>query len=238
MQLMQAIDTTDTVNYFSPGLDSFTITDTTPNRLIMELCDPYRWNAATIGNRNYTKARMAFIPAWKRKIKTQNITTSLLSILLYDKVNIPDDELPLEDSLIAVLTDYQEELSQMTNYSLSKEKQSLISELHAIGEECGEVDWDGEGACAITDSTLEIAKHFIEVFPEDMPLPEISPDADGDISFDWYWGKGKAVSASINSDGRISFAWLDLPDRGHGVVWFENNICPKRLIVTINGFEG
>ena len=69
----------------------------------------------------------------------------------------------------------------------------------------------GEGAdstenAAVSHETAWKAVAFARLLPRGLPIPEIAPDPDGEISFDWIGRSGKMFSVSIGSDGRISYA--------------------------------
>lgn len=54
--------------------------------------------------------------------------------------------------------------------------------------------------------TAEAAIAFALLLPQSLPIPEVAPEADGDISFDWLGPFGKMFSVSINRNGRIAYA--------------------------------
>ncbi len=54
--------------------------------------------------------------------------------------------------------------------------------------------------------TATQALNFALLLPNSLPIPEISSDPDGDISFDWISKTGKMFSASIDGTGRIAYA--------------------------------
>jgi hypothetical protein len=51
-----------------------------------------------------------------------------------------------------------------------------------------------------------LAERFLTAWPLDLPTPEIGVDPDGEISFDWFGGKGRNFSVSLREDGRIAYA--------------------------------
>ena len=64
-------------------------------------------------------------------------------------------------------------------------KEDALKKLYELVAECTEADWDGYGAEAVSQSAVEYSAHFIRRLPEDLPLPEISVEPDGEISLDW-----------------------------------------------------
>jgi hypothetical protein len=58
----------------------------------------------------------------------------------------------------------------------------------------------------IDAETADAASEFVSLLPWDFPLPEVSPDPDGEILFDWLGPSGKMFSASVNKTGRIAYA--------------------------------
>ncbi len=59
---------------------------------------------------------------------------------------------------------------------------------------------------SVSPDTATYALKFALLLPNSLPIPEISPDPDGDISFDWISKTGKVFSASIDRTGRIAYA--------------------------------
>ena len=118
---------------------------------------------------------------------------------------------------------------------ISPEKDQLFSELREIEKECSEVNWDGEGAMLVDRMTIEQAENFISALPEDIPLPEVAPDPDGEIAFDWIWDKGHTLSLSISPTGSLAYAWIDGEEKGHATSSFYGKM-PQRLINELKGF--
>ena len=58
----------------------------------------------------------------------------------------------------------------------------------------------------VSPDTATQALNFALLLPNSLPIPEISSDPDGDISFDWISKTGKMFSASIDGTGRIAYA--------------------------------
>jgi hypothetical protein len=61
-------------------------------------------------------------------------------------------------------------------------------------------------AIPVSPDTVTQALNFALLLPNSLPIPEISSDPDGDISFDWISKTGKMFSASIDRSGRIAYA--------------------------------
>jgi len=55
-----------------------------------------------------------------------------------------------------------------------------------------QADWDGYGALPLTSESCAHAHHFLSATPEGMVIPEISPTANGTITFEWESGGGEA----------------------------------------------
>lgn len=81
-------------------------------------------------------------------------------------------------------------------------RQILEPEIMALlGSDAG-----NEESVAVNYETAEQAVAFARLLPRALPIPEVAPDPDGEISFDWTGKSGKMFSVSIGSDGRISYA--------------------------------
>jgi hypothetical protein len=59
------------------------------------------------------------------------------------------------------------------------EKSIIISQIVSLAKECAETGWDGDEAAPIDQATVHIAVKFIRALPNDMPLPELTPEPVG-----------------------------------------------------------
>ena len=78
-------------------------------------------------------------------------------------------------------------------------------------------DWDGEGSARVEPSTYGYASQFILLLPSTSPLPEIMPDTDGEILFEWDQGHRLVFSVSVGRDGTLTFAGLFGHAKIHGI---------------------
>lgn len=109
----------------------------------------------------------------------------------------------------------------------------LNSEFQEILEECSTNDWDGYNACAITPEAYSEAIRFTKALPVGLPLPEIVPEADGGIGFEWSSGKFKVFVVSVNGSDVITYAGLYGKNRKtHGEEVFDENI-PHNIIENV-----
>jgi hypothetical protein len=70
-----------------------------------------------------------------------------------------------------------------TRLEEAKSVRHSIEEFGKLGE-----NWDGYGASSISNQTRENANHFVEMIEAarfNMPVPEVSPQPSGTISFEW-----------------------------------------------------
>src|SRR5258708_26538998 len=100
-------------------------------------------------------------------------------------------------------------------------KAAALSDLRKMADECAKDDWHGEGAIGIDAFTLWNAEALIRALPDGFPLPEFAPEPDGSISLDWIKSRHRLFSLSVSSGNRLSYAWLDGSDKGHGVALFD-----------------
>lgn len=78
--------------------------------------------------------------------------------------------------------------------------------------------------------TVAQAIAFARLLPRTAPIPEVSSDPDGEISFDWLGGSGKMFSVSISASGRLSYAgWFGEHSRVHGTEELANRV-PKEIL--------
>lgn len=109
-------------------------------------------------------------------------------------------------------------------------KSSIIDRVYEIAAECAAEGWDGAEGVAISQVAVDHAVGFVRTFPDELPLPEVAPEADGSISFDWIAGRARVFSLSVGATNRLAFAWIDGTDRGHGVARFDGDTVPTRVL--------
>lgn len=81
----------------------------------------------------------------------------------------------------------------------------LIKRLNQIFNKAKVADWDGDGAEPISDSTYNNAIKLLYVLPTSLPPPEILPDSDGYIEFEWQ-SSGRNFSLYITDTNLVLYA--------------------------------
>ena len=112
-------------------------------------------------------------------------------------------------------------------------KEDALDRLYELAEECAEADWDGYDAEAVSQSAVEHSAHFIRRLPEDLPLPEISVEPDGEIALDWSPTPTQTFSVSIGTANRMACAWVNGTEHGHAVAYSNNGEIPSRILQEI-----
>jgi len=101
-------------------------------------------------------------------------------------------------------------------------------------KECSVDGWDGYGALPITQETYDEAVRFLNAMPSWLPMPEIVPEPNGDIGFEWNFGKNRTLVASVDGTNRITYAsLLGTGNKSHGTEVFDGSI-PQTLISHIS----
>ena len=112
-------------------------------------------------------------------------------------------------------------------------KEDALKRLYELVAECAEANWDGYGAEAVSQNAVEHSVYFIRRLPEDLPLPEISVEPDGEISLDWSPTPTQTFSVSIGTADRMACAWVNGAEHGHVVVSSNNGEIPSRILQEI-----
>jgi hypothetical protein len=112
-------------------------------------------------------------------------------------------------------------------------KLAAISQIWALVHESCEVGGESVQAEPISLAAAERATDFVRALPEDVSLPEFAWDPDGSISLDWIQSRHRLLSVSVGEGYRLPYAWLDGADQGHGVVTFDGETVPARILEDI-----
>ena len=81
------------------------------------------------------------------------------------------------------------------------------------------------------EDTIQAAIRFAYSLPRFGPLPEISLDPDGEISFDWIASSGTEMfSVSVNKENRLAFAGrFSEKSKVHGIEQMAEG-CPPEIL--------
>lgn len=91
------------------------------------------------------------------------------------------------------------------------------------------VDSD-ESEIGVDSDTISAATQFAYSLPRFGPLPEVSADPDGEISFDWIGPSGQMFSVSVNKQNRLAYAgWFGEKSRIHGIEQLAES-CPQQIV--------
>ncbi len=114
-------------------------------------------------------------------------------------------------------------------------KGRVLSELKKIYQEYSEKDWDGYGALPINQEAYHEAVRFLKVLPlSRLPAPEVGPQPEGDIGFEWNLGKNRTFVVSINGTNIITYAGLlGTGNKTHGTEVFDGSI-PQTIVDNIS----
>ena len=84
---------------------------------------------------------------------------------------------------------------------------AVLIKLNILHLECKVENWDGYGARPIADKTIENALELaISLCGKGLPIPEFTPEPDGEIALEWYGDDNSVVSVSVAPSGQIAYA--------------------------------
>ncbi len=93
----------------------------------------------------------------------------------------------------------------------------LKEEVRELSSECSREGWDGEDALPISEYGLKAAEHFVDLLPEGIEPPFVTPENTGDIAFDWDLGKKMTFAVIVSGDYAI-YAGICGIDRRSGKI--------------------
>ena len=95
----------------------------------------------------------------------------------------------------------------------------ILNELEEIKVSCNQDNWDGYGANAVSYDTYLSAIEVILMLNSaflNVPMPEITPEPDGDIAFEWNDGHGRTFLFSIDDNQTLTYAGIFGSGKTHG----------------------
>lgn len=126
------------------------------------------------------------------------------------------ESVDLENSYENILEEFKDTES-IGRYS---EILPIINELDKIFNSCSKDNWDGYGANAISVNTYLEARNIINMLNAtflNLPMPEITPEPDGDIAFEWSHDYGRTFVFSIDDNQTLTYAGIFGASNTHGI---------------------
>ena len=132
--------------------------------------------------------------------------------------------------LLEILSSIRRKLTE--SLALGGPLRDTIDELAEVYLEAVEPGWDGYGARPISEQVLENAVAFLCRLPQDLPMPDVSADAQGEIHFEWFSNPHRTLSVSISPAGVLSYAGLFGPNRTRGLELPDGGV-PQAIVSNI-----
>jgi hypothetical protein len=119
------------------------------------------------------------------------------------------------------------ELRKNTAQSVSLGWRALIAEqVVELESRCKERGWDGYDARPITHESVMAAIRFINFLPDHLATPELVPEPNGEIAFEWARETDVIFSVAVSRETLV-FAGLLGADKDHGETKFLNELPEK-----------
>ena len=83
---------------------------------------------------------------------------------------------------------------------------ALLAELNDVMLDCCRDDWDGYGAKAVSIHAFAAAKRFLESLPTGFPVPSISADPEGCVTFEWRKSPRRVLLVSVHPNFQVDYA--------------------------------
>ena len=132
--------------------------------------------------------------------------------------------------------------SVSSSLALGKLRAEVGSKLDRVWADAAVDNWDGYGAKALSPAAYEHAWAFLQALPTTAPIPDVVPESDGEIAFEWDCGAWRILSVSIGPTGLLSYAALyGKTSKQHGTEKFVDRLpgviagCLDRLMAAGNG---
>ena len=140
------------------------------------------------------------------------------NISIYNNIGISNVSLDLKKYYSAAIKQFRK---TETLWPLDE----LHQRLDEVFEECSQEGWDGYDAIPISEAAYHEAKKLIERIPVTIiPMPELIPEPNGEIAFEWYRGSRKIFVASVSGKNEIIYAGLFGINKTHGTEFFGDNL--------------
>lgn len=83
------------------------------------------------------------------------------------------------------------------------------NKLTSVYDECSIDNWDGCGALPVSEGAVSEATIFLELLNNsNLPMPQISPEVDGGIEFEWYMSSDHIFTVSFNGKKILGYSGM------------------------------
>ncbi len=115
----------------------------------------------------------------------------------------------------------------------TKSFQMFLEVLEVI-RESSTPNWDGYDALPLKANAAREAVRFIEIMPIWIPEPDIAPLPNGDIGFQWHFGKFRILTVSLSGKNIVIYASIlgSLDRKKNGSEYFNDSI-PEEVLKII-----
>jgi len=103
---------------------------------------------------------------------------------------------------------------------------SCFEMLVNIAENCSKQDWDGYGAVPIPNEVYLKVLTLISNFPMGIPAPELVPENDGAITFEWHVNPKQELSLSVNPNNLGYYVFTDGSQKIKGSYVLQESLPP------------
>jgi hypothetical protein len=123
--------------------------------------------------------------------------------------------------------------NRYTRENASDWRTLAATHVRRLREQCRESGWDGYSSTPISPAVERHAIRFVSKLPVYLPPPDVTPDNDGEISFDWWFGPNAQFGVSVSRNGDLTYAGvIGKGVKRHGVEPFAEAV-PSYVLSTI-----
>lgn len=102
----------------------------------------------------------------------------------------------------------RESKEHFQDYITGQQLQRLLSELDSVFVECSKANWDGYNAEPISSDAYLEAIEFLRLLPPFMSPPEIVPEPDGEIAFEWLQAEDRLFVVGLSGNNTITYSGM------------------------------
>jgi hypothetical protein len=117
-------------------------------------------------------------------------------------------------------------------------KFDALCELFQVYKSCSNANWDSEGAEAISEAAYQEAARFIRLLPVIFPMPEIVPEPNGQVGFEWHLRQDNMLVVALGGTQVLTFAGLFGGESSvHGTDPFSDSV-PESVVAHLQRLFG
>lgn len=125
-----------------------------------------------------------------------------------------------------------------TGYALLRE-QPTLDKIFEVESNYSSANWGGEDEQPISVLSIIDSRDFLESLPTKFRSPNVIPEPDGTLAFEWSYGRYRSLIVSFQGGGNVVFSVIEAANKtNYGNEQFHIGLIPTKISRILNSLAG